>query len=191
MAGNLPQYPSNRMPAAQNFPENSFVTYQHVPFSCNANPEYTMANQYAQPGYATTPTEPAQVSYDNSGGQSSSGSGGEEVDNEPITTHDGKLRCNWLNKKKGTRCDTICDRPGELTKHRKNHTPRVKCEVPDCRAQSNTFAEEKERYRHYAQHHAGTVWADHPRARAFMMVCDVCGYRGRKDNVKRHREKKH
>ncbi|KAK4145177.1 uncharacterized protein C8A04DRAFT_27181 [Dichotomopilus funicola] len=68
-------------------------------------------------------------------------------------------------------------------KHQHNHYPPRQCEYCDV-----SKAEMKDLYRH--------MWARHPDAARALKIpkeedtCNVCGYSGRTDNVKRHREKK-
>jgi hypothetical protein len=70
-------------------------------------------------------------------------------------------------------------------KHRKTHKPPNRCNYCNDR-----FAEKNALYRHYAVHHPGSKEASDRRARAFKATCPHpgCDYRGRKDNVKRHRK---
>ncbi|KAJ4289935.1 hypothetical protein N0V88_006732 [Collariella sp. IMI 366227] len=80
-------------------------------------------------------------------------------------------------------CPRAYERKCELDKHVHNHTKRLKCQL--CPAGS---AQNKDYYRH--------MWAHHPNEAKEQNLpkekdqCPVCGYPGRKDNVKRHRDKK-
>jgi hypothetical protein len=217
MAGNLPDNPE--IPTAQDFFVFPFDASEFDPIDptaeatagvfastqdasvvhYNAHQQDPTTNVYVQPEDTTNPNNLVPFPYDDSSDQSNSSnsndSSGEEEDNQPILLSSGMLRCNWLlNKETESRCEKERSRPCDLKKHRKTHKPKNKCEVPGCTTRPKKFAEKKELYRHYAMHHEGTRWADHPRAKAVKVICGIngCKYKGRKDNVEgRHREKKH
>ena len=70
-------------------------------------------NYHVQPQDTIGFTGPPSDSYEDSSGSSSTSSGGEE-DNEPVTTPDGNLKCNWLlNRETNIRCikerSRLCD----------------------------------------------------------------------------------
>ncbi|KAK4150507.1 hypothetical protein C8A00DRAFT_17987 [Chaetomidium leptoderma] len=80
-------------------------------------------------------------------------------------------------------CDRAYNRQCDLEYHMNNHTKPRKCEI--CGA---GVAEAKDLHRHMWTHHA-----DEARRRGLPREhdeCQTCGYSGRTDNVKRHREKR-
>ncbi|KAH6616118.1 hypothetical protein B0J18DRAFT_296561 [Chaetomium sp. MPI-SDFR-AT-0129] len=107
-----------------------------------------------------------------------SGSGAEELDEPPVPNPSNKpFPCDWRG------CTRGFNRQCDLDKHKNNHLyPR------QCQYCPESKAEMKDLNRH--------MWTHHPDdARALKIpkeedTCNVCGYSGRTDNVKRHREKK-
>ncbi|KAK0710560.1 hypothetical protein B0T21DRAFT_416103 [Apiosordaria backusii] len=97
----------------------------------------------------------------------------------PYEIIDSKYKCLHL-KCRGK--ERLYDQPGELRKHQKNHRKPTKCNI--C---GSGFAERKDVDRHKLKHHR-----DHPHVRADRRAqrqevrCEVCGQRGRADNIRRH-----
>ncbi|KAL2150438.1 hypothetical protein VTH82DRAFT_7001 [Thermothelomyces myriococcoides] len=78
-------------------------------------------------------------------------------------------------------CTRSYPRPGDLEKHRKNHSRPLQCGI--C---GHGVAENKDLHRHYWVHHS--VEARELGIPEEKERCPSCDYAGRKDNVKRHRE---
>ncbi|KAK3306183.1 uncharacterized protein B0T15DRAFT_220830 [Chaetomium strumarium] len=80
-------------------------------------------------------------------------------------------------------CNKGFERQCDLTKHKNNHSKRRKCKYCDAGG-----AETKDLNRH--------MWTHHPDLARELGVpreldrCSKCGYAARKDNVKRHKDKK-
>lgn len=101
-----------------------------------------------------------------------------------VITATDEFKCTF------SECKTqpVFKRKCDLTKHQNNHKRAHKCLFEgECRYKGG--AEVKDLHRHYWSHHP--VWAKDKKIPREETVCDFpgCNYKGRKDNVRRHKIK--
>jgi len=83
-------------------------------------------------------------------------------------------------------CPKAYSKQYELTKHRNNHTKPYQCYL--CLNEDVRVAQSKDLHRHYWVRHKSYAELNHiPRE---WSDCDDCGLEFRKDNLKRHQERR-
>ncbi|KAK3312953.1 hypothetical protein B0H66DRAFT_383618 [Apodospora peruviana] len=165
---------------------NNYAGYGNDPSPASWPPQvaaFTSPAAYANDNYVPDATEQQdQVDY-----------GYEEPEQGGPLAGPSSSNSKYANKKyKCSMCLKGYDRKCDLKKHQNNHLKPHVCKI--CRDQGkdpedyHVGAEKKDLHRHMWTHHKETARAEGIPREEKTCPASGCGYKGRKDNVERHRK---